>query len=480
MTRRLPLFAAASSLFLTGCAQLSRDAGFGEVGELVANRAGLTVRWNQGTEADREMDRGVRDILSRPLSADDVVQVALLRNRRMQAVYSRLGVAQADLVEAGLLKNPVFHFRPRWPDRSPSGTNVELGAEWDFLQALMIPARRKLARIQFEHVQVGVANEVLSFVAQVREAYYTLVASQQLASVMRTVAEAAEASFDLAERMAEAGNMPDLDLENQRSLYERAKIEYARAELESLDARERLNALLGLWGQETNWSAPVKLPEIPSAEPPMAHLESAAIANRLDLAEAGREVEALSAALGITRDWRWILVARIGVDAERGTDGQWVTGPELFVELPIFNQRQADIARKGAELQASEDRLTALAVEIRSEVRSLRTRLLLTRQVIEHYHDVFVPLQQRIVELSQEQYNFMLIGIFQVLEAKKEEIRTYRDYVGGVRDYWITRARLERAVGGRLRLEGAEPTATAPAPVDPGRAAAPTHEHGEP
>ena len=82
-----PVFAASSTLLLTACAELPQDAGFGEVSELMASRSGLTVRWDQGTEVDREMDREVRDLLSRPLSADDAVQVALLRNRRMQAVY---------------------------------------------------------------------------------------------------------------------------------------------------------------------------------------------------------------------------------------------------------------------------------------------------------------------------------------------------------------------------------------------------------
>lgn len=444
------VFSAGCILPLAGCTQLTQDRGFTGVRDVVTARTGFDLQWDQSTPADAQVAERIRDVLARPLTADDAVQVALLNNRRMQAAYARLGVAQADLVEAGLLENPIFHVRPRWPDRPPTATNIEIGIEWDFLQALMIPARKHLAGIRFERVRLGITNDVLAFVGQVREAYYELVAAEQLSNVMRVVAEAAEASFELAERMSAAGNVPDLDLENQRALYEEAKLEYARAQLESFDARERLNALMGLWGDQTTWLVPAQLPEMPSFEPSLAHLESIAIGNRLDLAEAGREVEALSAALGITRNWRFILFARIGIDSERDTSGQWVTGPELQIELPVFNQRQADIARLEAELGASEDRLTALAIEIRSEVRGLRTRLLLSRRVADRYRAVLVPTYQRIVQLSQEQYNFMLIGIFQVLEARKDEMRTYRDYVNHVRDYWITRARLERAIGTRV------------------------------
>lgn len=462
MNSRLVL-TTACLVSLAGCAPMTKDRGFGGVRNVVAARTGLDVHWDQGTPADAQVAERVREMLSRSLAADDVVQIALLNNRRMQAAYERLGVAQADLVEAGLLENPVFHGRPRWPDRPPTATNIELGVEWDFLQALMIPARKQLAGIRFEGVRLGVTNDVLTFVGQVREAYYTLIAAEQLSSVLRVVAEAAEASYELAERMSAAGNVPDLDLENQRALYEEAKLEYARAQLESLEARERLNALMGLWGDQTAWSVPAQLPEMPAIEASISHLESAAIANRLDLTEAGREVEAVSAALGITRNWRYFLFARIGIDSERDTSGQWVTGPELQIELPIFNQRQADIARLEAELRASEDRLTALAIEIRSEIRALRTRLILTRQVVERYQAVIVPTYQRIVQLSQEQYNFMLIGIFQVLEARKEEMRTYRDYVNQVRDYWMTRARLERAIGARLTVDAGSADINIPA-----------------
>lgn len=452
MNKRL-VITTTCLLVLAGCAHSSHQPGFGEVRSTVATRTGLDAQWNQGTPADAQVTERIRALLSDPLSADVAVQVALLNNRRMQAAYERLGVAQADVVEAGLLENPILHVRPRWPDRPPSGTNMELGVEWDFLQALMIPARKKLAGVQFERVRFGVMHEVLAFVAEVQEAYYTLVGAQQLAEVMRVIAQAAEASFGLAQRLSEAGNIPDLDLENHRALFEQTKLEYARAQLRSLDARERLNALMGLWGDQTTWTVPAGLPEIPAAEPALDHLESVAISNRLDLAEAGREVEALASALGITQDWRLFLFARIGVDSERDTDGQWVTGPELQVELPVFNQRQASVARLEAELAASQDRLTALAVEIRAEVRRLRTRLLLSRQIAERYQGTVVPTHQRIVELAQQQYNFMLIGVFQVLDAKKEEMRTYRDYIDEVRDYWITRSRLERAIAQRFPAE---------------------------
>lgn len=42
----------------------------------------------------------------------------------------------------------------------------------------------------------------------------------------------------------------------------------------------------------------------------------------------------------------------------------------------------------------------------------------------------------------------MLAGVFQLLQAKQDEINTHREYVEAQRDYWIARAELENALGG--------------------------------
>jgi outer membrane protein, heavy metal efflux system len=94
--------------------------------------------------------------------------------------------------------------------------------------------------------------------------------------------------------------------------------------------------------------------------------------------------------------------------------------------------------------------LTALAVDIRSEVRMLRDKLIMQRYLIDHYKRVIMPLRQRIVSLTLEKYNYMLVGAFDLLIAKQQEFSAYARYLEAVRDYWIIRADLGRALGGRL------------------------------
>jgi cobalt-zinc-cadmium efflux system outer membrane protein len=189
---------------------------------------------------------------------------------------------------------------------------------------------------------------------------------------------------------------------------------------------------------------------LPSDEFPLEQLESMAIENRLDLAAERKAVEALAQALGITIDWRWVGQIEVGVSTERETDRTWVTGPSLAIELPIFNQRQADIARLEAQLRRSQKRLTAQAIEIRSEVRSLRNRLIMQRNMVDHYRRTVLPLREQIVDLTLKNYNYMLTGAFDLLMAKQQEFEAYQKYLEAIRDYWIIRADMQRSLGGRL------------------------------
>ncbi len=437
-------------LVIAGCAQVPKEAGFGDVQKLVHRRIDYRLHWNRGSTADEQISRALDDLLKNELNVDAAVQIALLNNQNLQAIYEDLGVTQADVVEAGLLENPVFFGQARFPDKSPSMTNLEFEVTQNFLNILMLPARKKLAAMQFEKVKLRVADEVLKLAADVRAVFYQAIGATQIKQMQQHITEAAAASYEMARRMHLAGNISDLHLASEQGHYEQVRIAQAESVTLVAESREQLIRLMGLWGVQTKLKIPHQLPDMPAQEIGLEHLESLAIKNRLDLASIRQEVEVLAQALGITLDWRWIGKADVGISTERDTDGQWVTGPSLTLELPIFNQRQADIARLEARFRQSQKRLAAQAVDIRSEVRSLRRRLMMHRHLVEHYKEVILPLQERIVYLTLQEYNYMLTGVFDLLIARQNEFDNYQKYIETVRDYWITRAQIQRVVGGRL------------------------------
>ncbi len=438
----------------SGCASVPKDAGFSDVQNIIEQRIGRRVHWNQGTSEDAAVVDAVRSMLQQELTIDEAVQIALLNNRSLLATYEELGIAQADLVQAGLLRNPLFGASFRFPDKTVGGhrsTNTEFSVVQDFLDLLVRPLRKKVAAAQFEQTKLRVGNAVLNLAAEVRSFYYTLQADEQTLEMRRTVVQATEAAVDIATRQHDAGTLKTLDLANQQGFHDQAKLDMTRTDIQIVADRERLNRLMGIWGADTMWKLPERLPELPESEIPMEHLESIAVSQRLDLAAARQETQVIAHALSLTRKYRYFYVFDVGVDSEHDVaDDVNFTGPNVTIELPILDQRQAEIARLEAQLRQSLQRLASLAIDIRSEVREIRERLLAARNVAKYHHDSILPLRQRIVDESQLYYNGMLIGVYELLLAKQNQINAGREYIETLRDYWIARSDLERAVGGRL------------------------------
>jgi cobalt-zinc-cadmium efflux system outer membrane protein len=439
----------AALIALPGC--LAPDASLDRVQSTISKRIGKRVYWNRGGPEDAQIAQGVHDLLRRPLTADRAVQVALLNNRELQARFEEIGIAQGDLIQAGLLSNPNFATSVRFPDRSPSGTNVEYSIAQNFLDLLVMPLRKRVAAAQVVEAETRAADEVLRLAAEVKIAFYTAQARQQLLGRLRVVTETNETAAEFTKHLREAGNASDLDLANQQGSYEQSRLEVAQTELQVRRDRERLNRLLGVWGADTNWTMADHLPELPDRESSPQNLEGRAIAQRLDLQAARLRSDLVGQSLALRTRTRFLPAQiKLGVDTERDPDRQSLTGPTLDLELPIFNQGQGEIAKLTAQYRQAQRELEAMAINVRSEVREARDQLVAARDLTTDIGERLLPTQQEALKLTLQQYNFMLKGAYDLLLAKQNEIAAERSYIEARRDYWIARAELERAVGGSL------------------------------
>jgi cobalt-zinc-cadmium efflux system outer membrane protein len=455
---------------LYGCASVDTRARLPEVQEQVAARLDQKVSWNQNREEDRQAEALVRKLLEDELTAEEAVQIALINNRGLQATYERLGIAQADLVQAGLLDNPVLGLQYLWGDE---GNLLEATVMQEFLNLFTLSARKKIGAAAARQATLEVAREVTEVAAQVREAYYTALADAQALELYGEVTLAAEAAAELSARQYQAGT---LALRNQRleqAFYAQAVLEAAHAEAQIAADRERLDRLLGLYADLTQWRLPRRLPPLPPALPSLQDIEHAAIAQRLDLAAADAQVEALARVAGLTRSTRWLSVFGIGITYKHEPDGEKLYGADVELTLPLFDQGQARIARAQGELREAERRLEQLAIDIRSEARTGRVRLQASYDAAKHYRDALMPLQRTIVDETLKFYNGMLVGVYDLLLARQAQVQTAREYIGATKEFWLAWAELERAAGGRIALPAA--TAATPAPAAP----SPQPNHGD-
>jgi cobalt-zinc-cadmium efflux system outer membrane protein len=448
------LLALSSVSVLAGCASVPEEAGFPEVKTSVAQRAGLQVQWNRLTSDDRAVAEALDALLAEGLTADRAVQVALLNNRNLQAAYGDLGVAQAEVVQAGLLRNPVFDGEVKFLEGGGEGEIIEIAVVQDFLDVFFIPLRKRVAEDAFEAAKLRVTGAVLDLVGEVRSAFYTHAAAEQVLELRRTVLDATEASYDLARRIHRAGNMTDLDLATERALREQAKLDLAQAEAAVLDSRERVNVLLGLWGTSTTWTVRERLPDPPADDGTMDEIERLAVERSIDLAVARNEIEASARTLGIRRSLGLLPEAEAGAAAEREPDGEWSVGPAFALPIPLFDQGQAATATARSQLERARQQYIATAVEVRSAARAARNRLLAARARADYYREVMLPLRREITGHTQRQYNAMLIGAFQLFQAKQGEIEAGVQYIDALREYWIARNQLQQVESGRTASAG--------------------------
>ncbi len=443
-------FTIFSMLFLHGCLRVNTDPQtvFAEVQQDVLTRTGHTACWDTCPD-EAAFKSCIESTLKQELTEDLVVYIALLNNRQLQATYENLGIAKAQLVQAGLLRNPIFALSYRFSTKSTVTDLIDIGLFQNFLEALLIPLKKRMAASELEATQAMVTTQILDVIAQTKIAFCDFQALEQIWTLKKQVLLGAESSYDAARRLFEAGNIKDLELTANRTFYEQTKVELASLEVTVLKSRERLNVLMGLWGNQINWKASICLPIALENESDWGDIESCAIANSLDLTIARRQIYATAAGFGIDTTRIVFPQMEIGPSSERD-EGVWFVGPAIALGIPLFDFGQAVSAAAQAEILRQWNRFTALAVDIRSTARIARIHVLNTHRQSQYFQKILVPLAEQLTSLTLLQHNAMQLGVFHLLSAKLQELEKKIQAVEHLRDYWTARTELEMILNGHI------------------------------
>ena len=441
-----------SAAVLGGCASFSPDGGFSSVEKTARDRLGKDVQWAR-TDADQDrIDRRVTELLAKPLTMDDAVQVALLNNRGLQATYSELGITEAEVVQAGRLPNPGFSF-----GRLTRGSEVEFerGLHFNLARLLAMPYIGQMEARRFEQTKGLVAMQVLSLAADTRKAWVNALAAEETVRYMRQVKETADASAELARRMEQVGNFNKLQRAREQSFYADAALNLAQSERAQRSTRERLTRLLGAWGAQAQFKLPERLPDLPKEALDLPDVERVALAQRLDVQGAKLAAERTARNLGLTRTTRFINVLELGVRNNSSNEMPTQRGWEIGLELPLFDWGSARVARAEAVYMQTVHRAAETAINARSEVREAYTGYRSAYDIARHHRDEIVPLRQRISEENQLRYNGMLIGVFELLADARSQITSVNAAIQAKRDFWIAQADLDMALIGKPNLSAA-------------------------
>lgn len=446
-----------TTLVISGCATFSKDGGFDSVNQLTQQRLGKEVRLQKTDDDTASLKTLIAEKTKQPLSVDDAVQIALLNNRGLQSTYAGLGLAEADLVQAGRLQNPTFGFKHT---RTGNDVVIERTLTFNLLRLLTLPLSTRIEGRRFEQTKLLVADAALKVAADTRRAYFEAVAAQQSVTYAKEVNASAAAGAELATRMAGAGNWSQLDLLREQAFYADTTSAVGRSAKESVAAREKLTRLLGLSGNEINYTLPERLPDLPKSTLDLPQVEQIAVRDRLDIKASQLQLKETASSLGLSKATRFVNVLDLGYVRNSATGQQTAPGYELTIEIPLFDWGSSRVARAESTYLQAANRLAETAVNARSEARESYLGYRTSYDLAKHYRDQVLPLRKRVADEMQLRYNGMLASVFELLADARDQSNAANGYIAALKDYWIADSNLQAALGGRLPAAAANDTNT--------------------
>jgi outer membrane protein TolC len=363
----------------------------------------------------------------------------------LQATYAEIGLAEADLVQAGRMRNPGFSF-----GRTTRGDEIEIERKFivEVIGLLTIPLRTQIERRRFDMTATRIAAEAMRVAGDARRAYYSALAAQEGVRYMEQVKEAAEASAELARRMAASGSFSKLDHTREQLFYAETTAQLARLRQAAFGERERLTRLMGLWGDDLHFTLPDRLPDLPKSARDLSDIESAALKQRLDVKAAMKEADSIASSMGLTRATGFISLLEVSYIHNNESGRPRQTGYEVELRLPIFDWGSARTARAEHTYMQAVNRASEVAVKARSEVRESYDAYRTAFDLARHYRDEIVPLRKRISDENVLRYNGMLISVFELLADARQQVTSVNAYIETLRDFWIADATLQVALTG--------------------------------
>jgi outer membrane protein TolC len=460
---------AVATLMLAGCKTFSPDGGMTPVAELAGEtlRKDIVAIRNETVAVAAYAD--VQRLLSKPLTADAAVQVALLNNRGLQAAYNQLGIAEARMIGASLPPNPGFSIERL---SGPVEIEIEKRIVANILALATLPARAEIAADRFRQAQLAAAEETLRIAAETRRSYYRAVAATEVANFLGEAQSAAQTAAQLARRLGETGALNKLDQAREQVFYADITTQVATIRQRAATERERLTRLMGLWGADIDFRLPQALPPLPPRPRSLAYVETDAVRRRIDLQIARIDVDTLAKTYGLTQATRFVnllfIEGRERTTKEKAT-GEYIRdrGGSIEFQVPIFDFGEVRVREAENTYMRAVNELIDTAVGVRSQARDAYRSYRSSYDIAMHYQREVLPLRKIISDETLLRYNAMQIDVFALLAEARQRIAATAGAIDAKRDFWLATTNLTTAVvgGGGASVEAASSSMASAAPA---------------
>jgi cobalt-zinc-cadmium efflux system outer membrane protein len=374
------------------------------------------------------------------LTSQEAVAIALWNSPSFQATLADLGIARADLVEAGLLRNPVFSLLfPVGPKQ------LEWTLQFPFDALWQRPRRVRAAQLDAQAVGERLVWNALALVAQTRTAHAdALIAERRLRLTVEN-ADLVQRLAAISDARLRAGDISELEARSARSDAARVLVMRQAVEHDGTLARLTLAAILGLATMADELRPiPGPLPDPSACGTEAARLEDA-LASRPDVraAEIGVEAAAERARWERSRVVNLIGILDYNGKGEEGAE----VGPGVGLDLPIFSRNQGGIGRADAEVERASRRYAAVRAQVVADVRAAAVRVRQAEQAIGSWRNDIVPSLEIEQRQAERAYQAGEIPLVTLLDASRRLVDGRTRLLDAEADLHHAMIALERGIG---------------------------------
>jgi cobalt-zinc-cadmium efflux system outer membrane protein len=483
----------ATALGCAGCATVDPKPDYERVGRQIETATGQPIAVDP--TSDVVAQERVAELLADGLTTQEAVQVALLNNPRLQAALLRIGIGRAAVVQSGLFSNPSLALSVRLPDEGGLA-NFEVSLAQNIAELWQIRPRGRAAEKDLEHTILIAAREASTIALDAHAAYVRAVQMESQLDIARRNLAIAEQLVELALGRKDAGSGTEVDVNLARA--ERATLDVSArtAWVAQVEAKSALTKLLGLALPPEEVRLTDRLPDAVELPFTPRQLIELARAHRTDLKAADAVIEAAQARVSYERS-RFLRSVELGISVERDArrsrgDRDWlaetawasaesgaftlpslqprepqttdyVTGPTLSMELPLFDQNQAQVARAEFELLQALHLREAIDREIVQEAWAAHARAQAGFESARFIRDDLLPLRENGLTLAREAYRVGATTVLTVLDAQRRLLEARAEYVQIQAAAGLARIDIER-IAGQPFSALTDPTESKPSP----------------
>ncbi len=384
------------------------------------------------------------------ITLSKAIELGVLNNPTLKAAQAKLGISDAQILQAGLLSNPNII-----SDNGFAEDTFRVGIEQTIELGNKRSRRIKLAKMQKDVVQQEIITTILDVRSKVRSSYIQTYNAQQKLIASREILETITNLEKIAKEREKKGNVENLDILQAEITVINAKNNIQSAKLELNEAFNSLSANIGKHLNRTIVLAPPDLMKEFNISTPMVENDKT-INILIEYAYANRpEIKVIEKNIEVQNQQLKLAHSNIVPDLKMSVGADFVTGDtkrnSTFIMgslgMPIFNRQQGVIKEVKAQKLVYENDLEAIKIKIEQEVKNAFFGVITNAKSLNIYEKELIPHAKMIVKKSEINFKEGKSNILIPINSQEAYINTQYRYIQTLTQYEQSVSDLERAIG---------------------------------